>query len=146
MTYQNFVELGRVAYVHFGALRGQVVVILDILNENRVLIENPTSGVERQIIPVKRLSLTKFRVPIVRAPKTATLRAAIEKFDLKGKWEKSTTAQRIALKARRAKLTDFERFRAMVLKRRISHSVKKTVGAALRGGKKAPATKKTVKK
>ena len=147
MTYQNFVEIGRVAYVHFGGERGKLVVILDVLNENRVLIENPLQGVVRQIIPVKRLSLTRFKVPIVRAPRTGSLRAALEKFDLNGKWAATSTAKKIALRAQRARLTDFERFKAVVHKRRLAHSLKKHVGAALRGGKVAKkATDKKAKK
>jgi len=143
MTYQTFVEIGRVALVHFGDLRGKLVVILDILNENRVLVENPLAGVQRQIIPIRRLSLTKFRVPVLRSSTTTVLRKALEKFDLNGKWESSTIAKKIALRSRRARLTDFERFRAMVNKRRLSHSVKGH--SSLSAGKKA-ATKKTVKK
>ena len=135
MTYQNFVEIGRVAFVHFGGERGKLVVILDVLNENRVLIENPLQGVQRQVIPIKRLSLTRFKVPITRSPKTGTLQKALEKFDLNGKWEKTSTAKKIALRTQRARLTDFDRFKTVVHRRRLAHSLKKHVGAALRAGK-----------
>ena len=146
MTYTNFVEIGRVALIHYGPSRGKLVVIIDVVNENRVLAENPLSGVERQLIPIKRLSLTRFKVPIVRSPKTGTLRKALEKFDLNKKWEATSTAKRIALRSTRARLTDFDRFRAMVHKRRLSHGVKHTVSVSLRGGKKAPAKKTAAKK
>ena len=145
MTYQTFVEIGRVAYVHFGSLRGKVVVIIDVLNENRVLVENPLQTVERQVIPIKRLSLTRFKVPIVRSPSTTVLRKALEKFDLNAKWESTSTAKKIALRTKRAKLNDFDRFRAMVQKRRLAHGVKHTVSVALRGAKKTGA-KKVAKK
>jgi len=150
MTYQNFVEIGRVALVHFGDNRGKLAVIIDVLNENRVLIENPTEGLERQIIPIKRLTLTRFKVPINRAPRTGVLSKAVEKFDLKGKWAKTSTAQKIALRTRRAKLTDFDRFKAMVNKRRLAYGVRKHVSVAIKGDKKGAKkpteTKKTGKK
>jgi len=64
--------------------------------------------------------LTRFKVNIVRSPKTGTLRKALEKYDLQGKWDNSSVAKRIALRAKRARLNDFDRFTAMVTKRRVN--------------------------
>jgi len=141
--YQNFVEIGRVGLVHFGDNRGKLAVILDVINENRVVVENQADGLERQVIPIKRLTLTRFRVPINRAPRTGVLNKALEKFDLKGKWAKTSTAQKIAINARRAKLNDFDRFRVLVNKRRLAHGVRKHVSVALRGDKKKKPAQKT---
>jgi len=150
MTYSNFIEVGRVVYIHFGAERGKLAVIIDVLNENKVLIDGPTTGVERQIMPIKRINLTRFRVPVLRNARTGNLIEAIKKFDLAKKWEQTSAAKKIALRTKRARLNDFDRFKAMVFKRRFSHGVKHQTAVAVKGdkkgGKKPAETKKTGKK
>lgn len=44
MGFSKFVEIGRVCNVNRGKLEGKVVVILDIVNLNRVLIEGATNS------------------------------------------------------------------------------------------------------
>mmetsp|Transcript_145124 Transcript_145124/g.205410 ORF Transcript_145124/g.205410 Transcript_145124/m.205410 type:complete len:144 (+) Transcript_145124:76-507(+) len=136
MVYTNFVEVGRVVYVHFGAERGKLAVILDILNENKVLVEGPTTGVDRQLMPIKRLSLTRLTVPIIRNATTKTLTAAIKKVDLEKKWAETSAAKRIAQRTTRARLNDFDRFRAMVHKRRLAFGLKHQAAVLSKGDKK----------
>eukprot|EP00330_Aristerostoma_sp_ATCC50986_P011011 CAMPEP_0114597224 /NCGR_PEP_ID=MMETSP0125-20121206/19458_1 /TAXON_ID=485358 ORGANISM="Aristerostoma sp., Strain ATCC 50986" /NCGR_SAMPLE_ID=MMETSP0125 /ASSEMBLY_ACC=CAM_ASM_000245 /LENGTH=143 /DNA_ID=CAMNT_0001801469 /DNA_START=53 /DNA_END=484 /DNA_ORIENTATION=+ len=136
MTYTNFVEIGRVVFIHFGEERGKLAVILDVLNQNKILVEGPTTGVDRQLIPIKRVSLTRLRVPILRNATTKTLTKAINTYGLDKKWAETSTAKRIALKATRARLTDFDRFKAMVYKRRLSFGLKHQVAVLAKGDKK----------
>ena len=44
--------------VNFGHETGKLAVIVNILNENRVLIDG--EDIRRQVIPIRRLILTKF--------------------------------------------------------------------------------------
>jgi large subunit ribosomal protein L14e len=60
MTFTKFVEIGRVAKVNMGADEGKLVTVLDVVNQNRVLVEG--ENVQRMVIPVRRLSLTKFKI------------------------------------------------------------------------------------
>ena len=59
-------EIGRVVYVNFGPDAGKIAVVVDIINGSRVIIAGPSLGVDKQTISVKRLSLTKFRLPNVQ--------------------------------------------------------------------------------
>jgi ribosomal protein L14E/L6E/L27E len=43
-----------------GADEGKLVTVLDVVNQNRVLVEG--ENVQRMVIPVRRLSLTKFKI------------------------------------------------------------------------------------
>lgn len=72
--YKKFVQPGRVAYVNFGDDFGKALVIVDIADENRVLVEGPTNGFPRVLYPLRRLTLTGLRLPILRGARTGTLK------------------------------------------------------------------------
>lgn len=55
MGFSKFVEIGRVAQIKRGELEGELVVVLDIMNLNRVLVEG--QNVKRMLIPIRHLSL-----------------------------------------------------------------------------------------
>ena len=66
MTFTRFVEVGRVALVNYGPETGKLCTIIDVVDQTRALIDGPTklTGVSRQIITLKRLSLTDIKVKI----------------------------------------------------------------------------------
>ena len=92
-------------------------MIVDILDENRVLLDGPTTGVARAVYPLKRLSLTNITLDIFKGAKSGTVRKAAEKENLEEKWTKSARAEKAAKRAKRASLNDFERFQVMVLRK-----------------------------
>jgi len=47
MGYNTYDQIGKVVHNNYGPDKGKLAVILDIINENRVLIEGPTAGVDR---------------------------------------------------------------------------------------------------
>jgi large subunit ribosomal protein L14e len=118
MVFNRFVEIGRVALVSYGPLSGKLVVIVDIINTARVLIDGPTSNVRRQEISLKRLSLTDLKLDVVRGVKREALKKAITTFDLLKKWGETSWARKLHQRERRAQLTDFDRFKVKVLKQR----------------------------
>ena len=72
--FKNFVQPGRVAYVNFGKDLGKVVIIVDIADATRVLVENPQTGFPRVLYPLRRLTLTGLRVPkILKGARTGTV-------------------------------------------------------------------------
>jgi large subunit ribosomal protein L14e len=52
MPFKKFVEIGRVAYVNSGPEAGKIAAIVNVIDQNRVLIDGPTSGVRRQVFRV----------------------------------------------------------------------------------------------
>ena len=72
------IEAGRVAIVNYGENAGRLAVIVDILDTNRVLLDGPTTGIAREVYPIKRISLTNFKVKILRGARTVTLRYVIQ--------------------------------------------------------------------
>lgn len=73
MNKEILISLGRVIYINFGPLAGKIAVVIDIVNGNRVIIDGPGLGVERQMISNKRLTLTKYRIPGVAKAEKQTL-------------------------------------------------------------------------
>lgn len=52
------------ALIKFGQNSGKLVTIVDVVDQNRALIDGTSDGVPRQTIQFKRLRLTKFRLNI----------------------------------------------------------------------------------
>ena len=141
--FKNFIQPGRVAYVNFGKDFGKVCVIVDIADSNRVLVDGPTTGFPRILYPIKRLSLTSIALPILKGARTGTVKKAAEAGKLKDKWAASAIAKKIALRAKRASLNDFDRFKVMINRKNRSFKLrqlaKKIAGPAAGAKKAAPA-------
>merc|ERR1712045_893446 len=106
MVYQKFVEVGRVAVL---ADTGKIAAVVDVINQNRALVEGP--GIPRQSMNIKNLHLTK-------------------------KFEASGWGQRIKKASLRANLSDFEKFKVKKLKVQRRRLINQQVNKAAKKGKK----------
>lgn len=86
----------------------------------QALVDGPCTGVKRQAISFNKLCLTDFKIRISRSAREKQLRKAYETADISTKWEQTAWARRIAKKARRKELTDFDRFKLRVLRQQAS--------------------------
>lgn len=118
MVFRKFIEVGRVVFINYGPLAGKLAVVVEIINTSKVLVSGPTTGVRRQEISLNRLSLTEFKLDVPRGVKRAALVKAIDDFGLEKKWAETSWARKLQKRARRAQLTDFDRFKVKVLKQR----------------------------
>ncbi|KAL5699674.1 60S ribosomal protein L14A [Ranunculus cassubicifolius] len=114
MPFKRYVEIGRVALVNYGKDYGKLVVIVDVIDQNRALVDAP--DMVRGQMNFKRLSLTDIVIEISRAPKKKDLIKAMEAADVKNKWENSSWGRKLIVQKRRAALTDFDRFKLMLAK------------------------------
>lgn len=101
-----------------------MVVIVDMVDINRVQVDG-FGNFPRVVYPIKRLNLTKLRVPLLRGARTGTLKKAVEKFDLTNKWKATPAALKLGRYAARAATTDFERFSIMIQRKQRSYAVRK---------------------
>merc|ERR1711872_424007 len=113
VVYKHFVEVGRVAFIAHGKDAGKLCVILDVVDQSRVLVDGPCSGVLRQAVDLKRLHLTKFKLKLIHTSGTKAVRKQWEKDEITKKWQETNWAKKIQIKQKRAQLTDFDRFRLM---------------------------------
>ena len=111
MPYTQFVEAGRLAVICFGPLADKLAVIVDILDDKRVIVDIIDSEEPRQMIPIKRLKLTKFTVKIARNAPEADVKQAIASEGLLKQWEESDWAKNIKKGQNRLAMNDFQRFK-----------------------------------
>ena len=150
MVFKRFVEVGRVIIVNYGPLTGKLAVIVDILTTTKVIIQGLKGGVRRQELSLRRVTLTDYKIDIKRGAKREEVYKAIEDYKLDEKLKKSSFAKKVALREKRANLTDFDRFKVMrlrqkraVLRHLAAKGVKKPAGG--KGGKPDKKDKKEKK-
>merc|ERR1719359_116046 len=79
------------------------------------------------MLPVKRLSLTDLKAKITRGAREKTLRTALDKEGVMKKWAETAWAKKLKAKETRSSMTDFDRFKLMVAKKKRSQAVKKAL-------------------
>merc|ERR1719473_760394 len=95
MGLNDFVEPGRVCFVNYGDDYGKMVVIVDFISMQRVLVDG-LGNFPRVIYPLRRLTLTKLRLPVLRGARTGTLRKAAAAFELDKKWAETQYCKKLA--------------------------------------------------
>merc|ERR1712062_580239 len=116
MPFQRHIEVGRVAVLNDGADKGKIAAIVDVIDQNRVLLDGPCTGVTRKAYRIKNLHLTPLVTKFPFSARSKVVREAWVKDDISKKWEESAWAKRMAMKAKRKGLTDFDRFKLMKAK------------------------------
>ena len=119
-VFQRFVEIGRVVYVCAGDDKGKIAVIVNVIDQNRALVEGPQMGVKRQAMNFKNVALTEYVIKVAPSARTGPLTKAIEKSGVLAKWADSAWAKKLAARAKRATLTDFQRFQVKAAKQKVS--------------------------
>uniref|UniRef100_A0A8C5XU96 Large ribosomal subunit protein eL14 n=1 Tax=Microcebus murinus TaxID=30608 RepID=A0A8C5XU96_MICMU len=99
----------RLAYVSFGPHAGKLVVIVDVIDQNRALVDGPCTRVRRQAMPFKCMQLTDF---ILKFPHSACQKYAATRW-----------AKKIEARERKAKMTDFDRFKVMKKNRSMNNQL-----------------------
>mmetsp|Transcript_12129 Transcript_12129/g.18718 ORF Transcript_12129/g.18718 Transcript_12129/m.18718 type:complete len:134 (-) Transcript_12129:103-504(-) len=127
MPFSKYVEVGRVVLINYGPLSGKLATIIDIIDQNKCLIDGPAdlTGVTRQVISYKRIALTDFTVKIERTSTVDEIKTAWGEAETMSKWEATSWARKLAAKKKRADLTDFDRFKLMVARKQKSAIIAK---------------------
>merc|ERR1719385_547413 len=79
------------------------------------------------MMPIKRLSFTDFSVKVRRGCREKTLKKELTKGEIMKKWSETAWAKKLAAKEGRSTMTDFERFKLLVAKKKRSQAVKKVL-------------------
>merc|ERR1719231_910708 len=127
--FERFVEPGRLCRISYGSDVNKMCTIVDIVDEKRVVVDGPkgVTGVMRQPMPLKWLNLTDLKTDLKRGAKEAALKKALADGEIMSKWNASSWGKKLAVKAKKASLTDFERFRLMLAKKTKSSLVAKKI-------------------
>ncbi|CAE7930416.1 RPL14, partial [Symbiodinium sp. KB8] len=111
-----YVEIGRVALITYGPDEGKLCTIIDVVDQNRVLVDGPENltGVRRQMINLRRIALTDFVVNIARNARIKKLNKEWKAADIENKWAATNWSKRIEASRKASKSTDFQRFKSMI--------------------------------
>merc|ERR1712137_1504815 len=101
MPFTKFVEVGRIVYINKGQDAGKIAAIVDILDQNRGLLDGPQSGVARQARRDTDLHLTNFVIKVPRGATEKTTRMAWEAAKIDEKWKATSWCRRIEKKQAR---------------------------------------------
>ncbi|CEF67627.1 60S ribosomal protein L14 [Strongyloides ratti] len=116
MIYTKYVEIGRVVFINDGPFKGKLAAIVNVVDGNRILVDGPTTGVKRSVINLKKIALTKFKLPLRVGQRTGKVQKAFETSGVVEAFNQTSWAKKIAAKEKRAKLNDFERYKVMKIK------------------------------
>uniref|UniRef100_A0A6M2E479 Large ribosomal subunit protein eL14 n=1 Tax=Amblyomma tuberculatum TaxID=48802 RepID=A0A6M2E479_9ACAR len=123
MTLRTYVEVGRVAYLTHGKYRGRLCSIVNIVDQNRAVVDGPETGVPRQAVTFKHMRLTRQKIRVPMGTSTKVVRKAWKKNEVSQKWNESALAKKLAARRLKANMNDFDRFKL----RRAKQSLNKVV-------------------
>merc|ERR1712216_30835 len=125
MGYTRFVQNGRIVLINYGPDANKLAVICDVVDQNRCVVYGPTSGVARQVIGYKRLSLTDIKIDIGRGCKAKVVDAAWNTAGVDAKWAATAWGKKLAARKTKASANDFDRFQGMVSHKKKMTAVRK---------------------
>jgi large subunit ribosomal protein L14e len=132
MVFTRFVEIGRVAQVSYGPDLGALVVIVNVVDQNRALVERISAGgegVARKVLQFARMRLTELKVEVKLNAAQKAVRAAAKAADVLAKFAATKEGIMLAKRSKRASMTDFDRFKVAVARRVRSKAIRKKVAS-----------------
>lgn len=117
-SFKRYVEVGRVVVLNEGEQKGKLAVIADIIDHNKAIIDGPSTGVPRQALRYRYLSLTRFTLKgLPRGAGSPVVKKFFDKENMAKQWAESTWAKKQAARKHKGQMTDFDRFNVMLLKK-----------------------------
>lgn len=90
--------------------------------------DDAASTVRRQVINLRRVSLTDFALKLSRGARAKTVKAAWAKEDVSAKWSASSWGQKLAGQAAKRAMSDKDRFVAMLARKAAAKKVRAALG------------------
>eukprot|EP00027_Filamoeba_sp_ATCC50430_P003561 CAMPEP_0168545984 /NCGR_PEP_ID=MMETSP0413-20121227/3257_1 /TAXON_ID=136452 /ORGANISM="Filamoeba nolandi, Strain NC-AS-23-1" /LENGTH=151 /DNA_ID=CAMNT_0008576133 /DNA_START=53 /DNA_END=508 /DNA_ORIENTATION=- len=138
--FKKLVQIGRVCFVNYGPDYGKLVVIVDVIDANRALVDAP-EGIARQAMSFKWLQLTHFTVNIGRGAGYGAVKKAFTEAKIAEKWAATRKARILALQEKRRNLTDFQRFELVKARRKRNLVLRKELAKLKKEHNSNPANK-----
>eukprot|EP00659_Diplonema_papillatum_P017688 gene17688-27225_t len=114
----RFIEIGRLCLITKGKYEGKVATIVDVVDQNRVLLDSPAlenekrwTGVPRHVVTMKDIEPTPIKTSIQRGLKLTGLKKALEEQKTVARWGELAWAKKLVVRDARTNISDFDRFR-----------------------------------
>eukprot|EP01080_Neovahlkampfia_damariscottae_P011918 gene11918-5323_t len=117
-VFKLWVEVGRVCFFNSGADKAKIVTIVAIIDQNRVLVDGPTSGISRKEVTLNTLDLTQLKVASCpNGCTTSELEKLLKEQKVDEQWKNTTPYKKFVQKQTRESLNDFSRYQVEQLKK-----------------------------
>lgn len=115
MSFERFVEVGRLVIGTYGPILGKLAIITEIIDRNRCLIDGWTG---RQIINLKRIALTKILIKIIPGISSNKIKNLLIKnnFVIKKLYKRKWMQKKLVSNKKR-NFNSFEKFKFMIGKK-----------------------------
>ncbi|XP_002129628.2 large ribosomal subunit protein eL14 [Ciona intestinalis] len=133
MVYKKFIEIGTVVYINLGPHAGKLAAIVNVVDQNRLLVNGPCSKVPRCVVNLKQIKITQFRIKMPFGARAGVVGKAWEKANINALWAETKWAKKIESKAKKASLSDYDRYKLMKIRQKRS----KIIAAEVRRLKKS---------
>merc|ERR1712154_423252 len=91
-AFQEVCKYRQRGWLQDGPCKGKIAAIVDVIDQNRVLIDGPCSEVPRQEYPIKNLHLTALKAKFPFSARSRVVSKAWKSEDISGKWAASSWA------------------------------------------------------
>lgn len=123
MNTEVLVQIGRIVYINYGADTQKLAIVRDFINTKKIIIDSPNGSVLRQVISIKRVEPTRYIL------KGFTNDCDIKTFESKfleasELFFKTGKGKAIRKQELRKNLSDFDRFKVMVLRRKLAKAIR----------------------
>ena len=113
----DILEIGKIVSIVYGSSAGKIGVIIDILDEKKCLIDGPCG---RQIINLKRLELTNFKIHIKKKITSKKIHQKFLQNHILNNWYSSIKGKKVLKSNLKLKFSDFDNFKFMIGKKYLS--------------------------
>ena len=120
MVFDKFVEIGRIVLITRGPYTGKLAAIVDVIDQNRILIDGATLGVPRMPFRLKNIKLTGMKVKFPHSAGQKVVKRVLDVGGIGDKWKSTSWAKKLAQRKVRKNLNDFDRFKLKKLKQKKS--------------------------
>ncbi|EMR09719.1 hypothetical protein PNEG_01905 [Pneumocystis murina B123] len=116
--FRRMIEIGRVVLFIEGEYKGNLAVIVEVLNCRRVIVDGPKTNVPRHVASLNDIIFTSIVVHYLSpGVRTGIVAKQWDSQDITAKWNVTRLSKKLAARRRRSELNDFERFQVMLLKK-----------------------------
>ncbi|KAJ9456135.1 60S ribosomal protein L14-A [Diplonema papillatum] len=148
----RFIEIGRLVLLTKGKYEGKVATIVDVVDQNRVLLDSPASsencrwtGVPRHVVTMKDIEPTPIKTEIQRGLRLTGLKKEVEKQKTLARWGELAWAKKLVIREARTNISDFDRFRVDRARRVRAFTLRKKLADKLKSSGKDRKAKKVFK-
>ncbi|MES1917991.1 60S ribosomal protein L14 [Bonamia ostreae] len=120
-------KIGRVCFINRETNFGKLVVIVDIVDTTKAVVEGIQNKIKRHSVILKSLEILPLEMDITQTSSSSDIDKISKNDKIVEKFQKSAAFKKIDRMQRREKMNDFDRFKVMIAQKKRSEIIKKHI-------------------